>query len=122
MIWDLQWGSKIDFLEERESEGHVVLALENKPILQDRLLWYIDAFNTLSSRRPTDSIEMPLVLSEILNCIKIFPIFDVNRFVKIMLILDNAYLEYRRNILQQEIEANGNKAVNSRSNNRRNRR
>lgn len=88
----LTWGDKIEFLEKRREAGQAAPALDNKPELKEDLVWYYQAFNFLSSRRPYSMSALPVPLSEFIAYLTLYPWHDPERFVKYVAHLDTVYL------------------------------
>ena len=66
--------------------------LDNKPELTDDLVFYVTSFNTLSSRRPYSMSALPIPFQEIVAFLSVYPWYDVDRFIKYIIHLDNTWL------------------------------
>ena len=72
--------------------------------------YYIEAFFILSARRPVNTVEGAIPISEMVAYLQLYPWYDNDLFVRYMIVLDSAYL-------QQKKESHDNKAVDFRSKN-----
>lgn len=97
----------MDFLEELEATGKDPQALRNRPILDVHTYYYIESFFILSARRPVNTVEGAIPISEMVAYLQLYPWYDNDLFVKYMLMLDNVYL-------RQKKESHDNKAVDFR--------
>lgn len=98
MGWELEWGGKLEFLKTLEEQGTKVDALRNRPRLKAWNLDYYNAFNVLSSSRPSGMGGVgPIPLSEILAYFSIFEIHDPDdrvTYITMMQSLDSVYLSH----------------------------
>jgi len=78
-----------------ENNGITPEALEKRVFYPETSKYYVDAFNILSSRRPTDTFERPIPLSEIKAYLDIYKPYDRDMFLRIIFALDEAYLTYK---------------------------
>ena len=77
--------------------------LENQPVIDDEILFFIDAFNVLDKTRLHYNSPQALQLSEIKNYIELFSVkYDVDDFVSIMLELDAMF--FGKYIERQKLE------------------
>jgi hypothetical protein len=98
-LWSLQWGSKIDFLQQvAKDTGELPPALANRPSLTVWQYYFWEAYHIVSNSRSFHSAGVAgIPLSQILAYFEIYDIKDLelrNLYLYHIQRLDSAYLEY----------------------------
>lgn len=77
-----------------QSKGVPVTALDLKPDLYDWMHEYIVAFDMLSSRRSSGFAPNPISMQDINAYLNIFGATDIEKFIRHIIIMDCAFLNY----------------------------
>jgi hypothetical protein len=96
--WQLQWGGRIEFLQDLAKSGEEVPALKNRPTLTMWQRFFWDAYHVVNSSRNFHSAGLASIpLSEILAYFQIYNIRDLelrDLYIQHIQTLDNTYLEH----------------------------
>jgi len=77
----------------QEEQGVTPPALQNRPVVQDWMSPYLEAFNILSSQRPCAQNIEPIRLNDIMAYYMIFQTVDeVDVFTSMMVRMDKCYM------------------------------
>lgn len=99
MTWQLQWGSQVDYLHKVEEEtGETPMALLTRPTVENRLAYYLKAFDRCSASRQHGSEGQPLPISmnDVLAYCQFFAVDDLDmreRLLDHLQALDEVYLD-----------------------------
>lgn len=108
VVWDIEWGSKEDFLYDVWSKtGEEPEALASKPVPHGYLMEYLRAFRLLHTRRspsPFGGVN-PISLMEMQAYLEIFGCWDIEEFVDVMVVADSAIMSYMAEKAQAAEEA-----------------
>lgn len=95
MLWQLEWGDQIEFLEDVASRtGETPTALLNRP---KRWVWleeYLQAFDTLSASRSIGFSRNPISFQDIVTYAQIYDVEDFEIFCLLIQRMDGDFLEY----------------------------
>ena len=95
MLWQLQWGEQIEFLEEVEARtGETPAALLNRPTRWVWLEEYLQAFDTLSRSRSIGFSRNPISFQDIVTYAQFYDVEDFDSFCLLIQYIDRDYLEY----------------------------
>jgi len=98
VLWQLEWGEQIEFLEDVESRtGETPTALLNRP---KRWVWleeYLQAFDTLSRSRSIGFSRNPISFQDIVTYAQFYDVEDFDSFCLLIQHIDGDYLEYLAN-------------------------
>ena len=82
-------------MDEISSLGINPSAYESKPEYSFWMHEFVEAFDVLSSRRSSGLFPNPIPLSEIILYDRTFPVsYDTDVFVKCIIMMDSAFLEF----------------------------
>jgi hypothetical protein len=94
----LQWGGRIEFLQDLAKQGEDVPALLNRPTLTMWQRYFWEAYQTISSSRNFHSAGIASIpLTEIFTYFQIYNIRDLEMrdlYLQHIQTLDNTYLEH----------------------------
>lgn len=98
----MEWGDKLDFLEELEESGLTPKALENRPVMHEWMKEYTTGFSILSSTRQYGMGPNPIQLSEILAYLKLYGAEDMEAFIENILLMDASFLSVKAQKAERE--------------------
>jgi hypothetical protein len=88
----VEWGDKVEFLEELQDGGISPKALEAKPIIHEWMREYTNAFSILHGTRQMGMAPNPIMLSEILAYLKLYGTDDTEAFIDYILHMDAIFM------------------------------
>lgn len=109
-----RWGEKVDILLAMKEQGAAVPALDNKPKLDESLLFDLNLFGEVqSARRYTYGSPLPLSDQEIFSFLCLHDLPDKLALVEQMKVVDRAWLHVQSE--KQKRETKKTKTASSKS-------
>ena len=85
--------------------GQPCPSYESRPIVEQNLAWYLQAFNILSSRRQAGMSLNPIQMGDIKSFLDIYPWHDVDSFVLYITQMDSKFLEVHHKKSEQKAQS-----------------
>jgi hypothetical protein len=82
--------------------GKLPKQLEQEVELERRLIPYVDAFATLHSGRQSGMAANPILLSEIESYCRMYRVYDMDRFIRYIRVMDRSFIEYSAKKAEQD--------------------